>query len=112
MKKRKRDTSHLIERVLHPSNLTLACKEVVQNKGAGGVDGMKVSELKAHLDSHSNQLVKQAMEMQYLPQPIRGKDISKGGGKTRPLGIPTVIDRMMQQAVARVVMMFYESSSK
>ena len=109
MKKRKRDTSNLIERVLHPANLTLACKEVVRNKGAGGVDGMKVSELKSHLDRHRNQLVKDAMEYTYLPQPIRGKDIPKGKGKTRPLGIPTVIDRMMQQAVSRVVMMHYET---
>jgi len=49
MKRRKRDTSNLIERVLHPANLTIACSEVVRNKGAGGVDGMKVSELKCHL---------------------------------------------------------------
>ncbi|MCW3808128.1 group II intron reverse transcriptase/maturase, partial [Plebeiibacterium marinum] len=109
MKKRKRDTSNLIERILHPVNLTMACKEVVRNKGAGGIDGMKVSELKTHLDLHRNELVEQVMNMQYLPQPIRGKDIPKGGGKTRPLGIPTVVDRMMQQAVSRVVMMYYET---
>jgi len=109
MKRRKRDTSNLIERVLHPANLTIACKEVVRNKGAGGVDGMKVSELKHHLDLHRNQLVEDVQDCQYLPQPIRGKEIPKGGGKTRLLGIPTAIDRMLQQAVSRVVMMHYET---
>ena len=109
MKRRKRDTSNLIERVLHPANLTIACKEVVGNKGAGGVDGMKVSELKHHLDIYRNQLVEDVNNCQYVPQPIRGKEIPKGKGKTRLLGIPTAIDRMLQQAVLRVVMMHYET---
>ncbi len=109
MKKRKRDTSNLIERVLHPANLTQACKEVVRNKGAGGVDGMKVSELKDYLDKNRNELNECIMNCEYLPQPIRGKEIPKGGGKTRLLGIPTAIDRMLQQAVSRVVMMHYET---
>ncbi len=112
MKKRKRETSHLIERVLHPANLTQACKEVVRNKGADGVDGMKVSELKDHLDRNRNKLNECIMKCKYLPQPIRGKEIPKGGGKTRLLGIPTAIDRMLQQAVSRVVLMHYESSLK
>ncbi len=110
MKRRKRDTSNLIERVLHPANLTIACKEVVRNKGAGGVDGMKISELKNHLDKHRTDLVESIMNGEYLPQPIRGKVIPKGGGKNRLLGIPTTIDRMLQQAVSRVVMMHYELS--
>ncbi len=109
MKRRKRDTSNLIERVLHPANLTIACKEVVRNKGAGGVDGMKISELKNHLDKHRTDLVESIMNGEYLPQPIRGKEIPKGGGKNRLLGIPTTIDRMLQQAVSRVVMMHYET---
>jgi group II intron reverse transcriptase/maturase len=109
MKRRKRDTSNLIERVLHPANLTIACKEVVRNKGAGGVDGMKVTELKHHLDLHRKQLIEDILDCKYLPQPIRGREIPKGGGKTRLLGIPTAIDRMLQQAVSRVVMMHYET---
>ncbi|WP_052343233.1 reverse transcriptase family protein [Saccharicrinis fermentans] len=95
MKRRKRDTNHLIERVLYPANLTIACKEVVRNKGAGGIDGMSVSELKHHLDLHRNQLVEEMLTCAYLPQSIRGKEIPKGGGKTRQLGIPTAIDRML-----------------
>jgi len=109
MKRRKRDTSNLIERVLHPANLTIACKDVVRNKGAGGVDGMHVSELKDYLDQNRKQLVEQILNSEYLPQPIRGKEIPKGGGKTRLLGIPIAIDRMLQQAVSRVVMMHYET---
>ncbi|WP_044214712.1 reverse transcriptase domain-containing protein, partial [Saccharicrinis fermentans] len=69
---------------------------------------MSVSELKHHLDLHRNQLVEEILTCAYLPQPIRGKEIPKGGGKTRQLGIPTAIDRMLQQAVSRVVMMHYE----
>ena len=81
----------------------------MRNKGAGGVDGMKVSELKHHLDLHCKQLVEDVENCAYLPHPIRGKEIPKGGGKTRLLGIPTAIDRMLQQAVSRVVMMHYET---
>lgn len=98
----------LIEKVLRPANLTMACKEVVRNKGAGGVDGMKVSELKDHLDQYRNTLEDQIRNCNYHPQTIRGKEISKGGGKYRLLGIPTAIDRMLQQAVLREVMLRYE----
>jgi RNA-directed DNA polymerase len=109
MKRRKRDTTNLIERVLHSGNLTMACKEVVRNKGAGGVDGMKVSELKEYLDQQRSTLEDEISNGRYIPQPIRGKEIPKGGGKFRLLGIPTAIDRMLQQAVSRVVMMHYET---
>ncbi|TAJ09060.1 hypothetical protein DMA11_20835 [Marinilabiliaceae bacterium JC017] len=109
MKRRRRDTKNLIERILHPANLTTACKEVVRNKGAGGVDGMKVSELKDHLDQYRSTMETEIRNCQYLPQPIRGKAIPKGGGKYRLLGIPIAIDRMLQQAVSRVVMIHYET---
>ncbi len=109
MRKDNRDTTNLIERILYPANLTMACKEVVRNKGAGGIDGMKVSELKSHLDNHRQELETLIRNENYIPQPIRGKEIPKGGGKMRLLGIPTAIDRMLQQAVSRVVMMFYET---
>lgn len=98
----------LIDRILAARNLTDACKEVVQNKGAGGVDGMSVKELKAYLDVHRQELIDQIHQCQYQPQPNRGKEISKGGGKTRLLGIPTTIDRMLQQAVSRTIMPQYE----
>ena len=98
----------LIERILAPENLTGASKEVIRNKGAGGIDGMKVSDLKKYLDDHRSELKQAVKNCRYLPQPIRGKEIPKGNGKTRLLGIPTVIDRMLQQAVLRVIMPMYE----
>lgn len=98
----------LIEQILQNANLTNACKEVIRNKGAGGVDGMSVDELKSHLDTHRDTLTSQVRNCEYCALPVRGKEISKSNGKTRLLGIPTVIDRMLQQAVSRVVMLRYE----
>lgn len=98
----------LIDKILQPANLTMACKEVVRNKGAGGVDGMKVSELEAYLHEHRTALTDQIRKGNYHAQPIRGKEIPKGGGKMRLLGIPTAVDRTLQQAVLRVVMLRYE----
>jgi len=100
----------LIEKILQPANLSIACREVVRNKGAGGVDGMKVSELEAYLHEHRTSLAEQIRNRNYHVQPIRGKEIPKGGGKMRLLGIPTAIDRMLQQAVLRVIMPRYEQA--
>lgn len=90
------------------ANLTKACEEVVKNKGAGGIDGMGVDKLKSYLDNHRHAIVEQIQNCEYHAQPILGKEIPKGKGKTRLLGIPTVIDRMLQQAVCRVIMLRYE----
>lgn len=98
----------LIERILEAGNLTNACKEVVKNKGAGGIDKMPVKELKQYLDNHRQELVTYVQNGTYQPQPIRGKSIPKGKSKSRLLGIPTVVDRMLQQAVLRVIMPQYE----
>jgi len=98
----------LIDEIISSRNLTEACNEVVRNKGASGVDRMSVNELKAYLDIHRDDLKAQAQQCRYVPQAIRGKEIPKGGGKVRLLGIPTVIDRMLQQAVSRIIMPRYE----
>lgn len=98
----------MIEKILKAGNLTIACKEVVQNKGAGGVDKMPVRKLKAYLDANREKLCESVRSGEYLPQPIRGKHIPKGKDKKRLLGIPTAVDRMLQQAVLRVVMPLYE----
>ena len=98
----------LIGKILSDRNLTDACKEVVKNHGAAGVDGMSYKELKAYLDENRELLKNRILERKYIPLPIRGKEIPKGKNKTRLLGIPTVIDRMLQQAVSRVVMTRYE----
>jgi hypothetical protein len=83
----------LIEKILQPANLTMACREVVRNKGVGGVDGMKVNELEEYLHEHRATLTEQIRSRNYHAQAIRGREIPKGGGKMRLLGIPTAIDR-------------------
>jgi RNA-directed DNA polymerase len=97
-----------IDQVLNAGNLTHACYEVVRNKGAAGVDKMSVNELKAYLDKNRNKLTELIRQGGYIPQPIRGKEIPKSNGKMRLLGIPTVIDRMLQQAVSRIIMPQFE----
>ncbi len=98
----------LIEEILRAPNLTLASKEVIRNKGAGGIDGMSVKDLEEYLSKNRETLINQIRNQTYIPQPIRGKDIPKGNGKVRTLGIPTVVDRMLQQAVLRIIMPQYE----
>jgi len=98
----------LIEKILRARNLTDASKEVIRNKGAAGVDAMSVKELKKYLDKNRNELSETIRKGKYFPQAIRGKEIPKSNGKMRLLGIPTVIDRMLQQAVARVIMPRFE----
>lgn len=98
-----------IDKVLSTRNLTEACAEVVKNKGAGGIDGMSVRQLKSYLDIHREELCSSIHKGKYIPQPIRGKEISKrNNNKKRLLGIPTVVDRMLQQAVLRVIMPQFE----
>ncbi len=100
----------LIDEILSASNLTQASKEVIRNKGAGGIDGMSVTDLEEYLSNNRETLINQIRTQSYIPpQPIRGKDIPKGNGKFRTLGIPpTVVDRMLQQAVLRIIMLQYE----
>ena len=98
----------LVDKILRTGNLTDACREVVRNKGSAGIDKMTVSELKAHLDKNRKMLENQIRNKQYLPQPIRGKEIPKRNGKMRLLGIPIAVDRMLQQATSRVLMLHYD----
>ena len=98
----------MIEQVLHPHNVQRALKQVVANKGSAGVDGIKASELTDYFRKERAQLYSSIREMNYLAQPILGVDIPKGNGKTRLLGIPTVTDRVLQQAVSQVLMPKYE----
>lgn len=99
---------NLVDEILRVGNLTQASKEVIRNKGAGGIDGMNVKSLKDYLTNNRKTLEEQIRSCTYYPQPIRGKDIPKGKGKYRTLGIPTVVDRMLQQAVLRILMPKYE----
>ncbi|MBX3668880.1 MAG: group II intron reverse transcriptase/maturase [Rhodocyclaceae bacterium] len=93
----------LLERVLERGNLQRALKQVRQNKGAPGVDGMTVDELPKYLKEHWPALRAQLEAGAYQPQPVRRVEIPKPDGRTRLLGIPTVLDRFIQQAIAQVV---------
>ena len=99
----------MIERVLHPYNMQHALKQVIANKGSAGVDKMSVSELTETIRESKKHLYTSIREMEYLPQPILGVEIPKGNGKTRLLGVQTVTDRLLQQAVSQVLMPMYEN---
>ncbi|MBK6583120.1 MAG: hypothetical protein IPJ33_16330 [Gammaproteobacteria bacterium] len=91
----------LLERVMERSNLQRALKQVRQNKGAPGIDGMTVDELPEHLKVHWLELRERLMAGTYHPQPVRRVQIPKPDGRVRLLGIPTVLDRFIQQAIAQ-----------
>jgi len=93
----------LLAQVLDRANLQRALKQVRQNKGAPGIDGMTVDELPEYLKHHWPDIRAQLETGHYRPRPVKRVDIPKGDGKTRPLGIPTVLDRFIQQAVAQVL---------
>lgn len=97
------DTSTVLEKVLARENLNRAYKKVVKNGGSHGVDGMKVEELLPFLKRHGESLRQQVLEGKYQPQPVRRVEIPKPEGGVRQLGIPTAVDRMIQQAIAQVL---------
>ena len=86
----------------------LAYKHVLSNKGSAGVDGMQVRELKQSINRDREAIVTSLINGSYLPQPILGVSIPKSNGKTRLLGIPTVMERWLQQAVAQTVTPLFE----
>jgi group II intron reverse transcriptase/maturase len=96
-------TQALLVQVLDRANLQRALKQVRQNKGAPGIDGMTVDELPDYLRRHWLEIRAQLEAGSYRPQPVKRVEIPKPDGKTRPLGIPTVLDRFIQQAIAQVV---------
>ncbi len=97
-------TQYLMEQVCAPSNLNRAYKRVKANKGSAGVDGMTVRELGDWLGTHKDVLIASLLDGSYRPQSVRGVQIPKPGGKgMRQLGIPTVVDRVVQQAILQVL---------
>ena len=102
----------MIERILNPRNIRRACKEVVSNKGSAGVDGMLVKELPSHLRTHLNAISTAICNGSYVPQAILGVEIPKDNGKKRLLGIPTVVDRLLQQAAHQVISLKFEPEFK
>jgi retron-type reverse transcriptase len=95
--------SGLMERVCERANLQAALKRVRKNKGSAGIDGMTVDELPEHLKTHWRALREQLLGGTYQPSPVRRHAIPKSGGGIRELGIPTVVDRFIQQAVLQVL---------
>ncbi len=91
----------LMEAICERNNMKRAIKRVIKNKGAPGVDGMTVRKIKRYLDRHWTKIEKALMDGTYTPLPVRRKEIPKPGG-VRLLGIPTVLDRVIQQAVAQI----------
>ena len=91
----------MLEEILDIRNITLACKQVISNKGAGGIDGMQTDELRDFLKDHWQPFRTQLLEGSYQPQAVRRVSIPKPQGGTRMLGIPTVKDRLIQQAISQ-----------
>ncbi|MDM8183431.1 reverse transcriptase domain-containing protein [Enterococcus cecorum] len=98
----------LIERILEDKNLDYAIEAVVSNKGAADIDKMTVYELRHYFQKNKAEIKEQIRNKKYQPQPVRRVYIPKPNGNKRPLGIPTVVDRVVQQAVAQVLSKGYE----
>jgi RNA-directed DNA polymerase len=103
-----RSGNGLLEHILSPSNLNAAYKQVKRNKGAGGVDKMEVESLKDYLVTNKDMLIKSIQMGHYRPNPVRRVCIPKENGKQRQLGIPTVVDRVIQQSIAQKLTSIYE----
>ena len=96
-------TVNLMEEVTSRANLNRAYRRVMANKGAPGVDGRTVQELGDWIAEHKEELIASLLDGTYQPQPVRGVEIPKPGGGMRQLGIPTVVDRLVQQALLQVL---------
>lgn len=98
----------LIERMLGRDNMLKALQAVEANQGAAGVDGLEVGQLRSHLRGNWAVIQEQLLNGNYEPQPVRRVDIPKAGGGTRMLGIPTVLDRLIQQAIHQILSPLWE----
>ena len=101
-------TEDILESVMSPTNLNKAYETVRRNRGSSGVDKMDVKELKAWLKTNGKTLIEQVLQEDYLPSMVLGKEIAKSNGGIRLLGIPTVLDRMIQQAIHQQLLQLYE----
>ena len=109
MREEKQQVDDLLDKILMPENIRAAIEEVRKNKGAPGIDKMPVEELTGYFALNESTVIRQILNKEYKPQPVRRVYIPKpGSDKLRPLGIPTVIDRVVQQMVARVFTQEYD----
>ena len=99
---------NLIEVITTKENLNRAYKKVVENKGASGIDGVTVEELGNYIKLNKDEIVNSIINKTYFPKPVRRVYIPKSNGKMRPLGIPTALDRTIQQAIAQPIVDIYE----
>lgn len=102
------ESNNLLELILNSANLNAAYRQVLVNGGVGGVDKMGTSELLPYLNLHKDELLYKIRVGKYRPNPVRRVEIPKENGKSRPLGIPTVVDRFVQQAISQVLIPLYE----
>ncbi len=98
-----------MEKVVSRSNMMAAYSRVVSNKGAPGIDGMTVGDLKGYLTKDWPRIKEELLSGTYHPQPVRKVEIPKPGGGLRMLGIPTVVDRLIQQALHQELMRLFEA---
>ena len=98
----------IITKILERDNLNLAFKNVKANKGASGIDELSIEETEKFIKEHKNQIVWQLYNRKYQPQPVRRVEIPKANGGVRKLGIPTVLDRVIQQAMVQVLSPIFE----
>ena len=98
----------LLDKILNQENLNKAYKKVVSNKGVAGVDGVTVEEVAEYIKEHKEEIISKIKERKYKPQPVKRVQIPKENGKMRNLGIPTVIDRIIQQAMVQVLSPIFE----
>lgn len=108
MKGKEETSVEILEKILSDQNMNEAYLRVYRNKGAGGVDGVTVNELKAYLRKHKEELRTQIQKRKYKPMPALRVEIPKENGKMRKLGIPTVVDRVVQQAISQVLSPIFE----
>jgi RNA-directed DNA polymerase len=98
----------MIEQILQAKNLTKARRKVERNGGSAGGDGMRTTELKSYIEQQGEGILTSIVNGKYLPSPILAVEIPKASGGTRMLGIPTVTDRWLQQAVSQQLAMKFE----
>lgn len=98
----------LLNELLSDDNLKIAKQRIKKNKGASGIDGMKVKELDEYLSKHLDEIKEQIRNKKYSPKPVKRVEIPKPDGGVRNLGVPTVVDRFVQQAIAQVLTPIYE----
>ena len=107
-KERDGSMSEILEKILSDENIRLAKNRVYANKGASGVDGVTVQELDEYMSKNWTSIKQQIRERKYRPQPVLRVEIPKPNGGVRKLGIPTVIDRTIEQAITQVLSPIFE----